>query len=97
MDSAMYYAEYAKERLAAAITEATVVATNSTTAPANVTASPRVDDGGVSMNNFYPALVQCFGIIICGLVLKLVNPRFHARLGYLSILHICMLSGFFHP
>lgn len=30
------------------------------------TASPRVEDGSVSMDNFYPALVQCFGIIICG-------------------------------
>lgn len=29
------------------------------------TATPRVEDG-VSMDNFYPALVQCFGIIICG-------------------------------
>lgn len=25
-------------------------------------------DAAVSMNNFYPALVQCFGIIICGWV-----------------------------
>ncbi|KAH8389527.1 hypothetical protein KR200_003669 [Drosophila serrata] len=67
MDSAMYYA---KERLAAAITEATVVAMNSSssTSTPNVTASPRTDDGGVSMNNFYPALVQCFGIIICGYI-----------------------------
>lgn len=30
------------------------------------TAAPRVEDGSVSMDNFYPALVQCFGIIICG-------------------------------
>ncbi|KAH8266008.1 hypothetical protein KR038_000159 [Drosophila bunnanda] len=68
MDSAMYYA---KERLAAAITEATVVAMNSSSSissTSNVTASPRADDGGVSMNNFYPALVQCFGIIICGYI-----------------------------
>ncbi|KAH8235021.1 hypothetical protein KR032_007833 [Drosophila birchii] len=69
MDSAMYYA---KERLSAAITEATVMAINSSSssssAAANGTASPRADDGGVSMNNFYPALVQCFGIIICGYI-----------------------------
>ncbi|KAH8286404.1 hypothetical protein KR054_008655 [Drosophila jambulina] len=67
MDSAMYYA---KERLAAATTEATAVAMNSSSSShaANGTASPRADDGGVSMNNFYPALVQCFGIIICGYI-----------------------------
>jgi len=68
MDSSMYYA---RERIAAS-TEANVRVIASTMASSlangNGTISPRADDGGVSMNNFYPALVQCFGIIICGLV-----------------------------
>ncbi|XP_032598863.2 LOW QUALITY PROTEIN: integral membrane protein GPR155-like [Drosophila grimshawi] len=32
----------------------------------NSTTMPHIQAGGVSMDNFYPALVQCFGIIICG-------------------------------
>lgn len=36
-----------------------------TSATAMATAAPD-HDPSVSMNNFYPALVQCFGIIICG-------------------------------
>jgi len=69
---------YASQRIAAS-TEANVRVITSTMASslANGTATPRADDGGVSMNNFYPALVQCFGIIICGLVDILGNfaPR----------------------
>ncbi|XP_002021255.2 integral membrane protein GPR155 [Drosophila persimilis] len=64
MDSSMYYAKdnnVANTTEAAAFMEAVA-----TTVRANAT--PRVDDGGVSMNNFYPALVQCFGIIICGYI-----------------------------
>ncbi|EDX10877.1 integral membrane protein GPR155 isoform X1 [Drosophila simulans] len=66
MDSSMYYAS---QRIAAS-TEANVRVITSTMASslANGTAAPRADDGGVSMNNFYPALVQCFGIIICGYI-----------------------------
>ncbi|KQS44025.1 integral membrane protein GPR155 isoform X2 [Drosophila erecta] len=66
MDSSMYYA---RQRIAAS-TEANVRVITSTMASslANGTAVPRADDGGVSMNNFYPALVQCFGIIICGYI-----------------------------
>ncbi|KAH8379317.1 hypothetical protein KR009_004178 [Drosophila setifemur] len=58
MDSSMYFAK------------ANAMANNATLAPANANGSlsPRADDGGVSMNNFYPALVQCFGIIICGYI-----------------------------
>ncbi|XP_036337188.1 integral membrane protein GPR155-like [Rhagoletis pomonella] len=40
----------------------TVVDLSSTT-----TSAPNTDPS-VSMNNFYPALVQCFGIIICGYI-----------------------------
>ncbi|XP_039486055.1 integral membrane protein GPR155 isoform X1 [Drosophila santomea] len=66
MDSSMYYA---RQRIAAT-TEANVRVITATMASslANGTAAPRADDGGVSMNNFYPALVQCFGIIICGYI-----------------------------
>ncbi|XP_017059081.1 integral membrane protein GPR155 isoform X1 [Drosophila ficusphila] len=66
MDSSMYYA---RERIAAS-TEANVrvIATTMASSLANGTIAPRADDGGVSMNNFYPALVQCFGIIICGYI-----------------------------
>lgn len=39
------------------------VITTTTTSATTTTASP---DSNISMNNFYPALVQCFGIIICG-------------------------------
>ncbi|XP_054732523.1 integral membrane protein GPR155 isoform X1 [Anastrepha obliqua] len=43
-----------------ASTLSTVLTTTTTSAP---------DSGqSVSMNNFYPALVQCFGIIICGYI-----------------------------
>ncbi|XP_022227106.1 integral membrane protein GPR155 [Drosophila obscura] len=67
MDSAMYY--YAKDSgsVVANTTEAAAfMEADATTVRAN--AMPRVEDGGVSMNNFYPALVQCFGIIICGYI-----------------------------
>ncbi|XP_016977975.1 integral membrane protein GPR155 isoform X2 [Drosophila rhopaloa] len=66
MDSSMYYA---RERIAAS-TEANVrvIASTMASSLANITTTPRADDGGVSMNNFYPALVQCFGIIICGYI-----------------------------
>ncbi|XP_030385806.1 integral membrane protein GPR155 isoform X2 [Scaptodrosophila lebanonensis] len=52
MDSSMYYAARAEGE--SDIEVATPV--------------PPSEDGGVSMNNFYPALVQCFGIIICGYI-----------------------------
>ncbi|XP_011208976.1 integral membrane protein GPR155 [Bactrocera dorsalis] len=41
-------------------TAPTVLTTSTTAAPDT--------DPSVSMNNFYPALVQCFGIIICGYI-----------------------------
>lgn len=66
MDSSMFYA---KDQMAStSTTEANVVAHVLANASGAATKSPRVEDGGVSMNNFYPALIQCFGIIICGLV-----------------------------
>lgn len=43
---------------AASLSAAEMAATTTTVAPDH--------DSTVSMNNFYPALVQCFGIIICG-------------------------------
>ncbi|KAH8307356.1 hypothetical protein KR044_010665 [Drosophila immigrans] len=60
MDSSMYYRAL-DQRSAddATPTEAALVGSS--------TATPRVEDG-VSMDNFYPALVQCFGIIICGYI-----------------------------
>ncbi|KAH8303551.1 hypothetical protein KR018_002594 [Drosophila ironensis] len=56
MDSSMYYAQEEQ------------VATTTTTTTTEANAMPRAEDGGVSMNNFYPALIQCFGIIICGYI-----------------------------
>lgn len=60
MDSSMYYKSLREN----AATEATMI--SSSTIPTTTT-TPRVEDG-VSMDNFYPALVQCFGIIICGYI-----------------------------
>ncbi|XP_068142293.1 lysosomal cholesterol signaling protein [Drosophila tropicalis] len=74
MDSFMYYAKEkgAKVAAAAALTTTTTAASPllSTTASSSPLAvgMPRAEDGGVSMANFYPALVQCFGIIICGYI-----------------------------
>ncbi|KAH8345752.1 hypothetical protein KR067_003058 [Drosophila pandora] len=66
MDSSMFYA---KDQMAStSTTEANVVAHVLANASGAATKSPRVEDGGVSMNNFYPALIQCFGIIICGYI-----------------------------
>ncbi|XP_064541363.1 lysosomal cholesterol signaling protein [Drosophila montana] len=65
MDSSMYYKslrDSAADAAKAVVTEAAVVVSSSSAA------TPRVEDGGVSMDNFYPALVQCFGIIICGYI-----------------------------
>lgn len=46
---------------------AALTSTTSTTALADSTTTAAPDhDSTISMNNFYPALVQCFGIIICG-------------------------------
>ncbi|ALC42981.1 CG7510 [Drosophila busckii] len=59
MDSSMYYKAMSVES-----TTGPPVDGHSPTAA--LTPSQRVEDGGVSMDNFYPALVQCFGIIICG-------------------------------
>lgn len=59
MDSSMYYK--ALHDSAAADVDSAALGNS-----AEHTASPRVEDGSVSMDNFYPALVQCFGIIICG-------------------------------
>ncbi|CAD7002889.1 unnamed protein product [Ceratitis capitata] len=42
----------------------TIMDTDTTTATSTTTTAP---EPSVSMNNFYPALVQCFGIIICGI------------------------------
>lgn len=61
MDSSMYYKALHDNAAADADSAALVGSTAST-------AAPRVEDGSVSMDNFYPALVQCFGIIICGWV-----------------------------
>ncbi|KNC25712.1 hypothetical protein FF38_12876 [Lucilia cuprina] len=47
------------------ITSTTTAAT--TIVSASTTAAPD-HDSNISMNNFYPALVQCFGIIICGYI-----------------------------
>uniref|UniRef100_A0A1A9WP20 Uncharacterized protein n=1 Tax=Glossina brevipalpis TaxID=37001 RepID=A0A1A9WP20_9MUSC len=43
----------------------TATTTTTTTTMATSTIEPE-HDTTISMNNFYPALVQCFGIIICG-------------------------------
>ncbi|XP_004518954.1 integral membrane protein GPR155 [Ceratitis capitata] len=43
----------------------TIMDIDTTTATSTTTAAP---EPSVSMNNFYPALVQCFGIIICGYI-----------------------------
>ncbi|EDV96194.1 GH16123 [Drosophila grimshawi] len=64
MDSYMYYKslrDSAAQKIAA-VTEASAMVSSSSAA------TPHVEDGGVSMDNFYPALVQCFGIIICGYI-----------------------------
>ncbi|KAL7733374.1 hypothetical protein ACLKA6_004864 [Drosophila palustris] len=64
MDSSMYYKslrDSAADKIAA--TDAALVSSDVVT----TSATPRVEDG-VSMDNFYPALVQCFGIIICGYI-----------------------------
>ncbi|XP_050337116.1 integral membrane protein GPR155 isoform X1 [Bactrocera neohumeralis] len=47
----------------------TMFSTSTTSAvlTTSTTAAPDTDPS-VSMNNFYPALVQCFGIIICGYI-----------------------------
>lgn len=74
MDSSMFYA---KDQMAST-TEANVVAHALANASGAATSSPRVEDGGVSMNNFYPALIQCFGIIICGLVDSIYSTLSHA-------------------
>lgn len=63
MDSSMYYK--ALHDSAADADSAALVDSRDSGSTAS-TASPRVEDGSVSMDNFYPALVQCFGIIICG-------------------------------
>ncbi|XP_017955013.1 integral membrane protein GPR155 isoform X1 [Drosophila navojoa] len=63
MDSSMYYK--ALRDNAAEATEAALF--NSDVDSGSSTATPHVEDG-VSMDNFYPALVQCFGIIICGYI-----------------------------
>lgn len=60
MDSSMYYK--ALHDSAGNADSAALVGSSDS----GSTASPRVEDGSVSMDNFYPALVQCFGIIICG-------------------------------
>lgn len=49
------------------MTETVLAALMNTTTTADTTTTIAPDhDSTISMNNFYPALVQCFGIIICG-------------------------------
>ncbi|XP_060654780.1 LOW QUALITY PROTEIN: lysosomal cholesterol signaling protein [Drosophila nasuta] len=63
MDSSMYY-----KALGDRAADSNVITTTTTEAAlVSNTATPRAEDG-VSMDNFYPALVQCFGIIICGYI-----------------------------
>lgn len=66
MDSSMYY-KALHDNAAADADSAALVGSSDIGSTAS-TAAPRVEDGSVSMDNFYPALVQCFGIIICGWV-----------------------------
>ncbi|XP_017861582.1 PREDICTED: integral membrane protein GPR155 isoform X1 [Drosophila arizonae] len=62
MDSSMYY-----KALRDSAVDATETALINSDVDSGSTATPHVEDG-VSMDNFYPALVQCFGIIICGYI-----------------------------
>lgn len=48
------------------VTDGLLAAINSTTTAAITTTAAPDHDATIAMNNFYPALVQCFGIIICG-------------------------------
>ncbi|XP_037952971.1 uncharacterized protein LOC119683379 [Teleopsis dalmanni] len=63
MDAAMVYANTEADFMSDDGMEETtfisLITEETTTKPPN-------HDPSVSMNNFYPALVQCFGIIICG-------------------------------
>ncbi|TMW39949.1 hypothetical protein DOY81_014971, partial [Sarcophaga bullata] len=49
----------------APLTETILAALTNTTASTTTTTIAPDHDSTISMNNFYPALVQCFGIIIC--------------------------------
>ena len=51
---------------AAPLTETILAALTNTTTSTTITTAAPDHDSTISMNNFYPALVQCFGIIICG-------------------------------
>ncbi|KAH8415724.1 hypothetical protein KR222_010760 [Zaprionus bogoriensis] len=65
MDSAMYYKalrDSVEAEAEAALGDA------SSGSGSDGAATPHVEEGSVSMDNFYPALVQCFGIIICGYI-----------------------------